>query len=1122
MQDPQDVFTNPTNYWDFITAKTDAEVEGQHFDRKQAGYQDTKGTVTSSSIDSLQDEIVECVSAFANNDSGLIIVGVSKTGEITGINHLNEDQIKRISLINQLLRDQSAKIKYLDCANQTGKHDRLLFIYVPVTDGICETIKSPPKAWIRNGSVCEPMTDEVRETIKRDKRIVEFEKMYCCEFDSSDIDPSVLEQVRKSYANGTNQLHSDQDFLYQIGAIAKDKNGYYFTKAGYLFFASSPQRMLPWAHVRLMRFDVRVSEYSTRRLPNFDRQFDGSLPQQIRKLRVYFKESGFFKNYQRRALSGGFIDEPELPPIAVDEAIVNAIAHRDYGIQIPIECVLYKDGFVVENPGRIIQRDQTVPSHFDLSQITLDSMPRNSTLISWLKNMRDEEGRAFVQALSEGTKRMQEEMLRLELPAPDYQTNFRRTFVTLFSKAEEREVHYRAMSQATSSTEFTNLFPVNLITPKGAEESPDIFTRRLKELDQYLIDGLEAKGWFIDRTSYGQITAHRRGTNLPLPDPLKSILQFFPAYIFQFKIYDRRMFLCLDYTLEVKSLSNVRALLRVFAPQDINGRIAIAKNPDWQRGRILKVDTETTLLRFDKSGQEEFVASDKVIPDLPIVLIEKYLKSAKIRFDLFREIKKASLALEPNSSRLRSDKSISAVGELANSVFPLFVNDLTIQLEKSPLFLQRDSDRLLSIRSLPEPAVEFNRHRETPDIRDGITKFGSYESDPKSIEIVPICLNGMQEAMSGLIARLKAGKYKYTGSEKTFSTRLSYNAIIPVTSSGMIRGECERLLSEHPDWKGDPTLNRLFLVHTPEEGYALDDEKSPYYEAKRFLLESGVPCQMVDTPTLQNPDWKDLNLALNIIAKCGVTPWVLPNSIPDADFFVGLSYTQSHSRVLRRLLGYATVFNNFGRWEFYSGNTDAFSYEERELFFAQLTENTLNQLARASSLSDRPNIYFHYSAKFSKDDIATIVKAARKVRPLGTYYFVSINSHHNIRLYDNRPETDGSLSRGSYVVTSPRQMIISTTGYNPYRKALGTPKPLEVGIWTEPPPGEPVVQPDLRALANQVLSLTKLNWASTDSLCGEPITVKYAGDIAYLTDAFLRQSDSFKLHQVLEKTPWFI
>ena len=114
------------------------------------------------------------------------------------------------------------------------------------------------------------------------------------------------------------------------------------------------------------------------------------------------------------------------------------------------------------------------------------------------------------------------------------------------------------------------------------------------------------------------------------------------------------------------------------------------------------------------------------------------------------------------------------------------------------------------------------------------------------------------------------------------------------------------------------------------------------------------------------------------------------------------------------------------------------------------------------------------------------------------------------------------MSRGSYVITSPRQIVISTTGYNPYCKAIGTPKPLEVSIWVEPPNGENKPQTDLKALANQILSLTKLNWSSTDSLCGEPITIKYAGDIAYLTDAFLRQSESFKLHQVLEKTPWFI
>src|SRR5690242_19602033 len=106
------------------------------------------------------------------------------------------------------------------------------------------------------------------------------------------------------------------------------------------------------------------------------------------------------------------------------------------------------------------------------------------------------------------------------------------------------------------------------------------------------------------------------------------------------------------------------------------------------------------------------------------------------------------------------------------------------------------------------------------------------------------------------------------------------------------------------------------------------------------------------------------------------------------------------------------------------------------------------------------------------------------------------------------------------MVASARQIYLSTTGFNPYRRALGTPEVLELTIWTERPNAAPAAAPDLRALAVQVLSLTKLNWASTDSLCAEPITVKYAGDIAYLTAAFLRQNQPFRLHPILERTPW--
>lgn len=245
----------------------------------------------------------------------------------------------------------------------------------------------------------------------------------------------------------------------------------------------------------------------------------------------------------------------------------------------------------------------------------------------------------------------------------------------------------------------------------------------------------------------------------------------------------------------------------------------------------------------------------------------------------------------------------------------MILSELRIGLQPKPVELIRQNSptRGLRVQSLPEPNVEFNHRRESADIREGITQFGAYDNEPTKIEIVPICTPALRNNMAALIERIKTGKYKYRVSERTFSTRFTYTSIVDVPSPEQSLDECKRLLSEHPEWEGDKHLGRIFLIHTPEKGFSTDDESSPYYRVKQFLLEAGVPSQMVDTPTLQNPDWKDLNLALNLVAKCGATPWVLPDAIPDADFFVGLSYTQSNRRGSDRLMSYANVFNQYGR-----------------------------------------------------------------------------------------------------------------------------------------------------------------------------------------------------------------
>ena len=1123
MRSPREVFDNPKQHWDFLTSPTDEGFEGQHFDRKEACRPDDNGVVRGGQVSRLTEQITECVSAFANSNrtGSVLVLGITKAGEVAGINHLNDAQRTRITNLDEMLANQAARLEFVPCVDKSGKDNQVCLVYVPhAARGICETPGKSPKAWLRKGPQNVPMTHEQREQIRRDKKIVDFEQTYCCPYESDEVDAGVLGEYRKAVLSEAEYEHGDEKLLYRAGALTTDDGGRGFTNAGVLFFASNPQRVRPSAHVRLLRFDCGIEEADERGLPTLDKKFTGPVTKQIRDLRTFFRESAFFKTYERRRPGGGFIEEPEYPLIAVDEALVNAVAHRDYAMGVPIVCESYKDALVVRNPGRVQQIDRDVPDRFSLENTTLESTPRNPALVEWLKDMKDNGGRAFVRALSEGTRRMRDEMEELGLPAPIYEVGEAQTTVKLFNNAAEREAALRRES-GTETTEFANLFPLETSPDKGDASRANDLNRRRGEFMASLGDALSANGWYVDTSGFGRLKAHRRGSDIPLPGRITDLVRFYPAYSFQFRQHWGRNYLCVDYTLEVKNVRNLRALLAEREAGEFAGKTTVALWEGlWRRGKIVHADTEHAHVRFFDLEMEERVATHKVIPNLSRAEIKEVLGRAGTTFDFDREIKRHGLSLEPGASRVRAERTQAVVEGLADSVFPLSFDGASVSLRPrpAPLLRRRRAKAALTVDTLPEPSVEFGRRVESADIRDGITRLGAYDDSPHNVEIVPICTDQARNGMAALIERLRTGKYKYRGSERTFGTRFTYGSIVTVPSPESILEESRRLLREHPEWMGNQRVNRIFLVQTPEAGYASDDENSPYYRVKRFLLEYGLPCQMVDTPTLRNPDWKDLNLALNIAAKCNVVPWVLPDAVPDADFFVGLSYTQSARRGQERLMGYANVFNEYGRWQFYSGNTETFAYEERTKNFARLVRATMERL----QLSETPNIYFHYSARFSHEDRDAMLRAARSVRPQGTYHFVWINTHHNVRLYDGRPESDGSLSRGSYVVASPNQIFLSTTGYNPYRRTLGTPHMLEVNARVERPKGVPGPPPDLRALAVQILSLTKLNWASTDSLCAEPITVKYAGDIAYLTAAFLRQDGAFRLHPVLENTPWFI
>lgn len=1105
--DPKELFENPAKHWSHLTAPNDQDCEGQHFDRKALPL----GIISKSQFENLIDEITATVSAFANQNrqGGLLAIGIGKTGEIHGITHFTEQQRNAIGNIDTLLRNQAAQVRAHECTRADGQQTSVTLIYTPeATTGICETPGSRPKAWARHDAQNILLDQARRDQLLRAKRFTDWERAVCCLYDEAEIDKATLEAFRKEYLTDEPATYSTQELLYKAGALHKNSDGtVWFTNAGHVFFAADPQRVHARTYIRLIKFNANSNEPSAPQTEIASRDFTGPLTKQIRDIRTYLRASAFFKTYQRRKPEGGFVEDPEYPPVAVNEAIVNAVAHRDYAMNLPIDCWLYKDVFIVKNPGRLEQLHHDVPQEFTLQNTMLESAPRNPRIIEWLRRMRNPEGRAFVLARGEGTTTMLREMQALGLPAPTYkQTNAHCTLI-LTSNAASRESLLRRPGPATT---FTNLYELNstITLPEGDDRN-----NLQRTITTALMNRLTAQEWFIDSQKFGRITAHHIGTTIPLTQNVEQFVRIYPAYTMHVRDLWNKFFLCVDYDIQVKNVRTLHALAPDLAPAKLVGYRCIAKHNGWEAGKIVSSDSEHTAVRLYDYKEEVTIPSTNVIPQLPLRIIKQLLRQHHITTDLDRQIKEASLSLRPQAARTRAEKTTATINFLANHVFPLSLPTTTITINSAPLALP-PPDAPERMQSIPEPSVEFHQHRASSNIREGITRFGAYDETEKSIELIPICTTELRTPMASLIERLKAGSYQYRGSERTFKMRLTHTTVMTVDSTREILPEIQRLLGEHQDWEGNTSLNRIFLICTPMSEYERDDETSPYHQIKRYLFERGIPCQMINQTTIMDPNYKDLNLSLNIAAKCGVTPWVLPDAIPDADFFVGLSYTSSGRGQQERYLGYANVFSQYGRWEFYAGGGEPFLYEQRTAAFRELITNTLKRL----DLPHAPHISFHYSAKFSREDRATILTAAQAIRPSGRYTFVWINTTHQVRLYDQRAETDGSIARGTYLSTTKRQLYLSTTGFNPYRKTLGTPVALEVNIT----PHDERTPIDHRTIATQILSLTKLNWASTDSMCAEPITTKYAGDIAYLTAAFLRQAPNFRLHPLLEQTPWFI
>ena len=176
------------------------------------------------------------------------------------------------------------------------------------------------------------------------------------------------------------------------------------TRAAVLLFGRDPQRFVASAEVRCMHFHGT----EVQRPAPYYKIFKGSLFEQVDQA-VNFVLSVISRSVGTRALSSQAPVAYEVPPDVIREAIVNAVAHRDYASAGAVQVSVFADRIEVWNPGTLLS-----PLTPEQLRRPHRSLARNARICEALFLAR------YVEKYGTGTLMMIRESIEHALPEPDF------------------------------------------------------------------------------------------------------------------------------------------------------------------------------------------------------------------------------------------------------------------------------------------------------------------------------------------------------------------------------------------------------------------------------------------------------------------------------------------------------------------------------------------------------------------------------------------------------------------------------------------------------------------------------------------------------------------------------
>jgi len=316
--------------------------EGQFFERKSC-YERTAAGVRLRPVRHVARNVAETLAAMANADGGILILGVEDDGAVSGVDYPDD----RLAVLRRAPKTHidpplKARIREAEFQGQT--------ILVFETDWSPDVHRlTDGRYLLRIGDSNTPFPADQIEAIKAGKRRRVAEARFVTEASLDDLDASLLAELRER----TGLTLSGEELL-QHYRLAEPRDGrLILSLAALLLFGKDPGQWHPRSGVDFVKYEGTERRFGAEL--NIVKRAWLEAPL-LRLIEMSYQTIEPHIRERQRLVDLFFEERLEYPTFAWQEAIVNAVAHRDYSFEgVGIEVWMFDDRIEIRSPGQLVE-----------------------------------------------------------------------------------------------------------------------------------------------------------------------------------------------------------------------------------------------------------------------------------------------------------------------------------------------------------------------------------------------------------------------------------------------------------------------------------------------------------------------------------------------------------------------------------------------------------------------------------------------------------------------------------------------------------------------------------------------------------------------------------------------